>query len=89
MLTLTNFVDFKSRRSSLYLTKPQRFSSTEMVIIMSGWISNFMNHPATYLKAGWVQISVSNLIVILLMLTVFALAIFIPFPNEDSGKGKK
>jgi hypothetical protein len=30
---------------------------------MTGWIADFMNHPATYLKSGWVQISVTNLIV--------------------------
>jgi len=49
---------------------------------MTGWISDFMNHPATYLKSGWLQISVSNLIVILLMLTIFTLAIFVPFPKD-------
>ena len=49
---------------------------------MTGWISDFMNHPATYLKSGWLQISVSNLIVIVLMLTIFALAVFVPFPKD-------
>jgi hypothetical protein len=53
---------------------------------MTGWISEFMNHPATYLKTGWLQISVSNLLVILLMLTTFALAVYLPFPRgkEDA-----
>lgn len=50
---------------------------------MTGWISEFMNHPATYLKTGWLQISVSNLLVILLMLTTFALAIYLPFPKDE------
>jgi hypothetical protein len=50
---------------------------------MTGWFSGFMNHHATYLKWGWFQISVSNLIVILLMLTIFGLAIVIPFPSHD------
>jgi hypothetical protein len=50
---------------------------------MTGWISEFMNHPATYLKTGWLQISVSNLLVILLMLTIFALAIYLPFPKDE------
>jgi hypothetical protein len=54
--------------------------------IMTGWFSDFMNHHATYLKWGWLQISVSNLIVILLMLTIFALAIVIPFPSHDDKK---
>jgi E3 ubiquitin-protein ligase DOA10 len=50
--------------------------------LMTGWISDFMNHPATYLKSGWLQISVSNLIVIVLMLTIFALAVFVSFPKD-------
>ena len=49
---------------------------------MTGWISEFMNHPATYLKIGWLQISVSNLLVILLMVATFALAVFLPFPKS-------
>jgi hypothetical protein len=49
---------------------------------MTGWIADFMNHPATYLKSGWFQISVSNLLVILLMLAIFAIAILLPFPRE-------
>ncbi len=50
---------------------------------MTGWISDFMNRPATYLKSGWLQISVSNMLVILLMLTIFALAIYLPFPKGE------
>jgi len=50
--------------------------------LMTGWISDFMTHPATYLKSGWLQISVSNLIVIILMLIIFALAVFVPFPKD-------
>lgn len=49
---------------------------------MTGWFADFMNHPATYLKSGWLQISVTNLLVILLMLAIFALAVFIPFPKD-------
>jgi hypothetical protein len=41
-----------------------------------------MNHPATYLQSGWFQISISNLAVILLMLAIFTLALFLPFPDE-------
>jgi len=47
---------------------------------MTGLLSSFLNHPATYLKWGWFQISVSNLIVIVLMLALFAAAILIKFP---------
>jgi len=55
---------------------------------MTGWFSDFMNHHATYLKWGWLQISVSNLLVILLMLAIFTLAIVTPFPSShDEKKG--
>ena len=53
---------------------------------MTGWFSDFMNHQATYLKWGWIQISVSNLLVILLMLTIFTLAVVIPFPSQKNEK---
>jgi hypothetical protein len=56
---------------------------------MSGWFSHFMNHPATYLKWGWVQISVTNLIVILLMFAIFLAAVLIPFPIHQDGHEKK
>jgi hypothetical protein len=48
---------------------------------MTGWFASFLNHPATYLKWGWFQISISNLIVILFMLALFAAAILIKFPK--------
>jgi hypothetical protein len=58
---------------------------------MTGWFAGFMDHSATYLKWGWLQISVSNLIVIILMLTIFTLAIVIPFPShkDDQKSGQK
>jgi hypothetical protein len=55
---------------------------------MTGWFSEFMNHHATYLKFGWLQISVTNLIVILLMLLIFTLAIVLPFPGSRDKEGK-
>ena len=55
---------------------------------MTGWISDFMNHPATYLKSGWFQVSVTNLVVIVVMLIIFALAVLIPFP-KDHKESKK
>ena len=39
------------------------------------------NTAQSYVHWGVVQISVANLIVILLMLVVFGLAIFLPFPG--------
>jgi hypothetical protein len=40
-----------------------------------------MNEPGTYLHWGVIQISAANLIVVGLMLVVFALALFLPFPG--------
>jgi hypothetical protein len=41
-----------------------------------------VNSPGAYLHWGIVQISAANLIVILLMLLVFAIALFAPFPGS-------
>jgi hypothetical protein len=41
-----------------------------------------MNEPARYLHWGVIQISVGNLIVILLMVLVFVIALFAPFPGR-------
>ena len=40
-----------------------------------------LDHPARYVHWGWFQISIANLVVILLMLVVFALALVLPFPG--------
>jgi len=41
-----------------------------------------MDQPGSYLTWGFIQISVANLIVIGLMLLVFVLALFLPFPGR-------
>lgn len=41
-----------------------------------------LNGRPHYLHSGWFLISVANLIVILAMIAVFALAIAIPFPRH-------
>jgi hypothetical protein len=41
-----------------------------------------MNHPGYYLQWGVIQISAANLIVIVLMLAVFLVALFAPFPGR-------
>jgi hypothetical protein len=43
-----------------------------------------LNKPGHYLHWGVISISVTNLVVIVLMLALFALAILVPFP-----KGRK
>lgn len=41
-----------------------------------------MDHPGTYLHWGWFQISLANLIVIIIMLVVFVVALITPFPGR-------
>jgi hypothetical protein len=41
-----------------------------------------MNAPAPYIHWGFILISLPNLVVILVMLLVFALAILLPFPHH-------
>jgi hypothetical protein len=40
-----------------------------------------MDSPGVYLNWGVIHISVANLVVIIAMLVVFALALFLPFPG--------
>lgn len=40
-----------------------------------------LNHPGHYVHWGVIQLSVANLIVIVLMIVVFVLALLLPFPN--------
>jgi len=39
-----------------------------------------LNHPAHYVHWHFIDVSVSNIIVIVLMLVVFAVAVLAPFP---------
>ena len=39
-----------------------------------------------YIHWGFIQLSLSNLIVIILMVVVFVLAIVLPFPHRTRGK---
>jgi hypothetical protein len=41
-----------------------------------------MDPPGTYLHWGVIQISLANFIVIVLMLIVFGVALFAPFPGR-------
>ncbi len=40
-----------------------------------------LDHPAHYVGIGPFQVSVGNLVIILSMFVIFALAIFLPFPH--------
>lgn len=41
-----------------------------------------MDTPGAFLHWGVIQISVANFVVIMLMLVVFVLALFLPFPGR-------
>lgn len=41
-----------------------------------------MNQPGVYLHWGVIQISLANLVVIGLMIAVFIIALFVPFPGR-------
>jgi len=47
---------------------------------MTGAVVN-LDRPAHYIHWGWLQISLPNLVVIVLMIAVFVLAIVVPFPG--------
>ena len=44
-----------------------------------------MDSPATYLHWGFIYISWPNLLVILGMIVLFAVALIVPFPHEGDG----
>lgn len=41
-----------------------------------------LNRPGRYIHWGFIQLSLANLIVIVLMVIVFVLAIVLPFPRR-------
>ncbi len=47
-----------------------------------------MGTAGSYVSWGVLQISVTNLVVILLMLAIFALAVLVPFGHRDQGGGR-
>jgi len=44
-----------------------------------------LNGSGSYIHWGFIQISVANFVVILLMIAVFVLAILLPFPKRKRG----
>ena len=54
---------------------------------MTGAIFN-LNHPAHTVHWHFIDLSVSNVIVIVLMLVVFVAAILAPFPRHGTGGGE-
>jgi hypothetical protein len=46
-----------------------------------------LNHHASYVHWHFFQMSVSNIVVIVLMVIVFAVAVLAPFPSHGVGRG--
>ena len=46
-----------------------------------------LNHLGHYLSWGWFQISVTNLVVIVLMVVTFIAALALPFPGKRRRRG--
>lgn len=46
-----------------------------------------LNHPAHTVHWHFFEMSVSNVVVIVLMLVVFAVAILAPFPGQSARRG--
>jgi len=48
-----------------------------------------MEHVPSYVHWGFIQISVPNLVVIVLMLIVFGLALVLPYPHRRATGGPR
>lgn len=48
-----------------------------------------LNHHATYIHWHFIELSLSNVLVIAAMLAVFALAILLPFPHRERGRSQQ
>ena len=46
-----------------------------------------LDKPGHYISWGWLQISLANLIVIVLMVVTFVAALFLPFPGRNKRRG--
>ena len=55
---------------------------------MLGAVVN-LNHPAHFVHAGFFQMSVPNIVAIIVMLVVFAIAILAPFPGHRRNGGAR
>ena len=51
------------------------------VVSSSGLLALDLNSPGYYIRWGFIQLSLANFIVILLMMVVFVVALLAPFPG--------
>lgn len=63
-------------------TAPALASSSRRFRVSVQVASGPVGGPAAYLQWGWAQISVPNLVVMLLTIAVFVLALVLPFPHD-------
>lgn len=61
-------------------------SAVHVMLYLTSSVRADLNGPGAYLGWGNFQIQSGNLIVIIIMVVLFALALFLPFPGS---KGKK
>ena len=59
---------------------------TQALGVMSALPAIDLNHPGRYVHWGVISISVANVVVILLMIALFAAALFLPFPGSGRHK---
>jgi hypothetical protein len=50
-------------------------------VSLSGLLAVDLNSPGYYIHWGFIQLSLANFLVILLMIVVFVVALFAPFPG--------
>ena len=50
-------------------------------VFLNGLLAVDLNSPGYYIHWGFIQLSLANSIVILLMIVVFLVALFAPFPG--------
>ena len=56
-----------------------------MLAFLLAWVVDLNGRPR-YIHSGWFLISVANLVIILTMIAVFAIAIAVPFPRDRKRK---
>lgn len=61
-------------------------SVTESTHVLPSALAVDLNHPGHYVHWGVVQISVANLVVILVMIALFVAALLLPFPGTRRRK---
>lgn len=53
-------------------------------VVSSRLLAIDLNGPGHYIHWGFIQLSLANLLVIVLMIVVFVLALLVPFPGRHS-----